>query len=106
MARIRAQQMWHGRKRIEIITNVRFPQNELPQAADNSVPHAYAWQETSDGGLMRIVYCPGEWKQMPVETVPVCSGCGTPFRKQERPLGDWVWFQANCVAKHIFDGST
>lgn len=37
---------------------------------------------------MRFVYCPGEWKKLPVETIPVCSACGTPFHKQERPLSD------------------
>ena len=88
-------------KRIEFITNVRFPQYELPQARDNLMPHAYPWQETSDGGLMRFVYCPGEWKKLPVETVPVSSECGTPFREQERPLSGWVWLQADCVAKHV-----
>ena len=106
MARIRAQQMWDGRKRIEIITNVRFPHHELEQNMDNSVPFAYPWQATTDGGLMRIVYCPGEWEKLPVETIPVCSGCGTPFRQQELPMGDWVWLQADCRANHILDGST
>jgi len=104
MARSRAQQMWEGRKRIEIITNVRFQQHELAQARDDSVPFAYPWQETTDGGLMRIVFCPGEWKKLPVETIPVCSNCGTPFRKEERPLSDWVWVQADCIAKHISNG--
>jgi hypothetical protein len=33
------------------------------------------------------------------ETIPVCSGCGTPFRKTERPLSDWVFFQADCMEK-------
>jgi hypothetical protein len=106
MARIRAQQKWHGRKRIEFITNVRFHQDELPQATDNSIPYAYPWQETSDGGLMRFVYSPGEWKQLPVETMPVCSGCGAPFRQQERALSGWVWLEADCMARHISDGST
>lgn len=54
---------------------------------------------------MRIVYCPGEWRRMPVESVLVCSGCGTPFRKAERQVGDSVWFEADCMAKHISDGS-
>jgi hypothetical protein len=59
MARMRAQKKRNERKRIEIITNVQFPQHEVSQATDNSVPYAYPWQETTDGGLMRIVYCPG-----------------------------------------------
>jgi hypothetical protein len=103
MARMRAQKKRNERKRIEIITNVQFPQHELLQATDNSMPFAHPWQETTDGGLMRIVYCPGEWKKLPVETIPVCSGCGTPFLKQERPSSDWVWLQADCMAKHITD---
>jgi hypothetical protein len=105
-ARMCLERMRGAQKRIEIITNVRWPLNELPQATDNSVPFAYPWQETTDGGLMRIVYCPGEWKKLPVETIPVCSGCGTPFREGERPMGDWAWFQADCRANHILDGST
>lgn len=99
-ARLRLAEKRSTRKRIEIITNVRFPQHEPPQTRDNSIPYAYPWQETTDGGLIRFVYCPGEWKQMPVETVPVCSGCGTPFRMQERPFRDWVWFRADCIDKH------
>ncbi len=64
------------------------------------VPRASAWQETTDGGLMRIVYCPTEWKK-PSESVPVCSGCGTPFRKTHQELGDLVLFKADCLPKHI-----
>jgi len=99
-ARMRLEKMRSTRKRIEFITNVRFPQHEPSQVTDNSMPSAYPWQETTDGGLMRFVYCPGEWKKLPVETIPVCSGCGTPFRSEERPLSDWVWFQADCLDKH------
>jgi len=105
IARRRAQKMRVGRKRLEIITDVRFPHHEPAQTMDNSVPYAHPWQETTDGALMRIVYRPGEWKKLPVEFIPVCSGCGTPFREEERPLSDWVWFQADCMAKHIPDGS-
>jgi hypothetical protein len=50
---------------------------------------------------MRFVYRPGEWKKLPVETVPVCSSCGTPFRKTNRELGDVAWFEPDCIAKHI-----
>ncbi len=92
------------RKRIEIISNVLRPQHALPPGTNNSMPHAYPWQETTDGGLMRILCCPGEWRKVPVENVPVCSGCGTPFRKTERPLSDWLWLEADCTAKHISDG--
>jgi hypothetical protein len=53
---------------------------------------------------MRLVYCPGEWKKLPVETLPICSGCGMPFRKAENQLGDVAWFEADCMAKHISDG--
>ena len=52
---------------------------------------------------MRLVYCPGEWKKLPVETLPVCSGCGTPFRKTENQLGDVAWFEADSMAEHISD---
>jgi hypothetical protein len=85
-----------SRKRIEFITNVSFSQH----ATDKFVPHAYPWQETQDGSLLRFVYCPGEWKKLPIESIPVCSACGTPFRKQERPLSDWVFSQADCMEKH------
>jgi hypothetical protein len=105
MARIRAPQLRNGRKRIEIITNVRFPLHELSQGRDKSIPYAYPWHETTDGSLMRFVHCPGEWKKLPVETIPVCSDCETPFRKEERPLSDWVWFEADCLARHVSDAS-
>jgi hypothetical protein len=97
---MRLERMRASRKRIEFITNVSFPQHELPEPSDKFMPHAYPWQETNDGCLLRFVYCPGVWKKPPIETIPVCSGCGTPFRKTERPLSDWVFFQADCMEKH------
>jgi hypothetical protein len=51
---------------------------------------------------MRLVYCPGEWKKLPVETLPTCSGCGTPFRKTENQLGDAAWFEADCMKRHMW----
>jgi hypothetical protein len=89
-------------KRIEIISNVPRPQYELPAGSDNSMPHASPWQRTTDGGLLRIVYCPGEWKKLPVEDIPRCSRCGTPFRRGKQ-LGDSAWFTADCMAKHVSD---
>jgi len=91
------------RKRIEIISNVRCPHWVLPLGTNDSVPYAYPWQETTDGNLMHIVYRPGEWRRVPVEGVPVCSGCGSPFRQAGRQMGDSVWFEADCMAKHISD---
>jgi hypothetical protein len=97
---MRLERMRSSRKRIEFITNVSFPHHELQQATDKSMPYAYPWQETGDGTLLRFVYCPGEWKKLPIESIPACSGCGTPFRKTERPFSDWVFFQADCMEKH------
>jgi hypothetical protein len=99
-ARMRLQEMQSTRKRIEFITNISLPHRGLSQAPDTSMPYAYPWQETNDGSRLRMVYCPGEWKKLPVETIPVCSGCGTPFRKSERLLSDWVYFRADCMEKH------
>jgi hypothetical protein len=101
MARMRAMHVRETRKRIEIISNVPRPQHGLPGGTDNSTTHAEPWQEMPDGSLMRFVYRPGEWKKLPVETVPVCSSCGTPFRKTNRELGDVAWFEPDCIAKHI-----
>lgn len=64
------------------------------------VPRASRWQETTDGHLMRIVYRPVKWKK-PSESVPVCSGCGTPFRDKREKLGELVLFEADCLPKHI-----
>jgi hypothetical protein len=100
-ARMQAQREQNSLKRIEIIWNVPRPQRELSPGTDNYMPHASPWQRTTDGGLMRIVYCPGEWKELPVEDIPRCSGCGTPFRRAKKQLGNLVWFTADCVAKHV-----
>lgn len=101
LARMRAEHMRDTRKRIEIISNVPRPQHALAPGTSNSIPYAGPWQETQDGTLLRFVYRPGEWKKLPVETVPVCSGCGTPFRKTEKQSGDLVWFEADCMGRHI-----
>jgi hypothetical protein len=74
-----------AKKRIEIISNIPRPQHALPQGTDNSMPHARPWREMQDGSLMRLVYCPGEWKKLPVETVAVFTGWdATP---QEEAMG-------------------
>ena len=101
LARMRAKHIRDTRKRIEIISNIPRPQYSLPPGANNSVPYAGPWQETQDGTLLRIVYLPGEWKELPVETVPVCCGCGTPFRKWKKQLGDVAWFEADCMERHV-----
>lgn len=103
LARMRAKHIRGTRKRIEIISNIPRPQHALPQGTDNSVPYAGPWREMRDGSLMRLVYCPGEWKKLPVETLPICSGCGTPFRKTDERLGDMAWFEADCLRRHIQD---
>src|ERR1700691_2207929 len=101
LARMRAEHVRDTRKRIEIISNVPRPQRGLPGGADNSTPHAGPWQEMQDGSLMRFVYRHGEWKKLPVEAVPVCSRGGRPFRKTEKQLGDVVWFEADCMVRHV-----
>ena len=105
IARMRAERIRASQKRIEIISNIQLPHYALPPGTNNSMPYAHPWQETTDGSLMRIVYRPGEWRRAPVEGVPACSGCGTPFRKAERQVGDSVWFEADCMAKHVTYGS-
>jgi hypothetical protein len=105
LARMRAKHIRDTRKRIEIISNVPRPPHSLPPGANNLIPYVGPWQETQDGTLLRFVYRPGEWKKLPVETIPVCSSCGTPFRKTGKELGDVAWFEADCMAKHISDDS-
>lgn len=101
LARMRAGHKRDTRKRIEIISNVPRPEHALPPGANNSIPYVGPWQEMQDGSLLRFVYRPGEWKKLSIETVPVCSSCGTPFRKTGKELGDEAWFKADCMAKHI-----
>jgi hypothetical protein len=100
-ARMLAGQIRDAKKRIEIISNIPRPQHALSQGTDNSMPHAEPWREMHDGSLKRFVYLPGEWTKLPVESVPVCSSCGTPFRKTGKELGDVAWFEADCMERHI-----
>ena len=48
-----------------------------------------------------MIYRPGVWKKLPVETRPVCAGCGTSFRQTENQIGDLAWFEADCMERHI-----
>jgi hypothetical protein len=101
LARIRAEHIRDTRKRIELISNVRWPDYPLPLGVGGSVPYAGPWQETQDGALLRVIYHPGEWKKLSVETVPVCPSCGTLFRQTEKHVGDLFWFEADCMERHI-----
>jgi hypothetical protein len=101
LARMRAEHIRDSRKRIEIISNIPRPQHTLLPGTNNFTPYADSWQETQGGVLLRIIYRPGEWKKLPVETVPVCAGCGAPFRQTEDQIGDLAWFEADCMGKHI-----
>ena len=96
-ARMRLDLLQASRKRLEIVVNFS------PSGEDPILPHAGPWQETVDGGLMRIVYHPAMWLKLPLEPIPVCSGCGTPFRRTEQQLGGLVVFEAACVRQHILD---
>jgi hypothetical protein len=104
-ARMVAERTRGARELLEIISHVPRPLSALPPGTNNSMPHAFPWQEMTDGGLMRIIYCPGEWRKIPVENIPLCSGCGAPFRKTGNQTGGFVCFEADCVSKHISDGS-
>lgn len=84
MARMRAEHIRRTKKRIEIISNVPRPLHTRPPSTTDSTPYAEAWQETQAGVLLRVIYHPGEWRRLPIETVPVCDGCGTPFRETEK----------------------
>jgi hypothetical protein len=101
MARMRAEHIRGSKKRIEIISNIPRPQHTEAPRTDNSTPYAEPWQETQDGVLMRVIYRPGEWKKPPIEAVPVCAGCGTPFRQTEERIGGLAWFEADCMDRHI-----
>lgn len=100
-ARIRLRQRWGSQRRLQIITSVHWPHG--PQGLDRSQPYALPWQKTADGGVMRIVYVPGEWRTLPAMDLPVCPGCGAAFRNSGKMIGDSVWFEADCVRKHIAD---
>ena len=65
------------------------------------MPYAGPWQKAQDGTLLRVVYHPGEWKKAPVETVPVCPGCGPLFCQTEKHIRDLFWFEADCMQRHI-----
>ena len=78
-----------------------MPDYTLRSGMGGSVPYAGPWQETQDGALLRVIYHPGEWKKLSVETAPVCPSCGTLFRQTENHIGDLFWFEADCMEKHI-----
>jgi hypothetical protein len=101
LARMRAEHIRGSKKRIEIISNIPRPQHTVAAGTDNSTPYAEPWQEAPDGILLRVIYRPGEWRRLPIETLPVCAGCGTPFRESESKCGDLVWFEADCMDRHI-----
>jgi hypothetical protein len=44
-------------KRLEMVTNVLFHDHDETEP-DPSKPHASPWQNTLDGGLMRMLYVP------------------------------------------------
>ena len=71
MARMRAEHIRRTKKRIEIISNVPRPLHTRPPSTTDSTPYAEAWQETQAGVLLRVIYHPGEWRRLPIETVPV-----------------------------------
>lgn len=89
------------RKRIQIVTNVSLPwRGEGPEPEGwGRVPRIGPWQDCGEC-LMRIVYRPGEWMRIPVDDIPVCSGCGTPFRRTDPQIGDWAFFEADCMTRH------
>lgn len=86
---------------LEIVTNVARPwHGEGPEPEGwNGVPRMGPWQEYEDC-FMRIIYHPGEWIKIPPENIPVCPGCGTPFRRADKQIGDWAFFEADCMARH------
>jgi len=51
-ARRMLMERFQDRQRIEFVTNMRLPHQ------DNTKPHATPWSETTDGGLMRMLYVP------------------------------------------------
>jgi len=101
MARMRAEHIRGSKRRIEIISNIPCPQHTRPPGTNNSTPYAEPWQETQDGVLLRVIYHPGEWKRLPIEVVPACAGCGTPFRETRKKCGGLVWFEADCMERHV-----
>ena len=101
LARILAEHIRGSKKRIEIISNIPRPQHTIAPGTVNSTPFAEPWQETQDGILLRVIYRPGEWRRFPIETLPVCGSCGTPFRESESKCGDFIWFEADCMDRHI-----
>jgi hypothetical protein len=92
-SRAAARAMLHraeaGRKRIEIVSNISLAwHGEGPKPEGwNGVPRIGPWQDCGDS-LMRMVYRPGEWKRTPPENIPVCPGCGKPFRRADKQIGD------------------
>ena|SRR5215472_5913344 len=97
-----AARMWlknarDARPRFEIVTHIYHPNKDHE---DETIPHATGWSNWGDK-LMRMVYHPIQWEKFPTAPVPVCRGCGTPYRKRETDFPGMILYEANCVAKHV-----
>ena len=95
-ARLQMGRLRDSRRRIEITSNAFGPEDK-----DRTIPYATEWNDCGDV-LMRRVYLPTQWEKSPTAPVPICRGCGTPYRKREDHPGFTI-FEADCVAKHVSD---
>src|SRR5215469_7055085 len=110
-ARLQAGRLSDSRRRMQIISKrlrkMRSPSNVIlphEDPRDPTIPHAREWNDCGDV-LMRYVYRPTQWEKSPTAPVPICQGCGTPYRRSEREFPGVILYEADCMAKHISDWS-
>jgi hypothetical protein len=101
-ARMFAANRQDNRKRIQFESNVILPPVAgSPGPEDPTTPWYGAWQECTDGTLLRFVYKPTHLDKSPSAVPPVCRGCGTPFRRVDREfLAGMGMFEAACMTNH------
>jgi len=97
-ARLQISRLKDSRRRVEFRHNVCLPDNDF----DPMIPNATEWCDCGDM-LLRFVYIPTKSEKSPTAPVPICPGCGTPYRKTDRVFSSLYEYQADCVAKHVSD---
>src|SRR5215469_9973050 len=89
-----AARMWlkntrDTRPRFEIVTHIYHPDEDH---RDETMPYATGWSNWGDK-LMRMVYHPIHWEKSPNAPMPICRGCGTPYRKRETDFPGMILFE-------------
>jgi hypothetical protein len=90
-ARLLMKERRDTRKRVTLITNVCL------WDGNENEPHVEPWRDCGDT-LIRMIYRPNMRLKLG-QAVPSCSGCGTPFKK-ENEYASMIGYTANCLDLH------